>query len=210
MKNSKFIAYLLLFIIAAFIFVKEQNAALPQEPLSKHQRSRQSLFPFKEFAVLGGFARGDLSGKDDYEIIPLIFRFGFDLGPFLEKNRIKLDSEDLFEFEFEPFVNTVIAPETNVEAGIGFLLKYGYFLNKRLLPYVEAGAGIIYMTQHTLEQATQFNFIPQLGIGMSYFIEDNLAVDVGYRRRHLSNCSIKEPNAGIEVDMLLAGVSLFY
>jgi len=163
----------------------------------------------KELGLFFGYASGDLIDKDDYELVPAILRLGFDLEPFL--NKFHIDLPGITEIELEPFVNTVVNPDSNVEAGFNLLFKYAYPLTERIYPYLEGGAGFLYMSQHTLEQATQYNFIPQAGAGLTLFLQkDKLALSAGYRYRHLSNASIKHPNKGINVDMVLVGMSLFY
>ncbi|MCM8763167.1 MAG: acyloxyacyl hydrolase [Candidatus Omnitrophica bacterium] len=163
----------------------------------------------KEIGLFTGYANGDLIDKDDYCLILTIVRLGFDLKPFL--NKFNFNPPGLVEFEFEPFANTLISPDPNAEIGFNLLLKYGLPLTQRLYPYLEGGVGFVYTTQHTLEQSTQYNFIPQAGAGIIYFLKkDSLAVTAGYRYRHLSNASIKAPNKGINVDMALVGLSLFY
>lgn len=163
----------------------------------------------KEVGILSGYASGDLIDKDDYELVLTVLRFGFDLKPFI--NKFHLDVPGILEFMVEPFANTVISPDSNAEVGFNLLFKYAYPLTERIYPYFEGGAGFVYMTQHTLEQGTQYNFVPQVGAGITYFIKkDKLALNLGYRYRHLSNCSVEHPNKGINVSTVLAGVSLFY
>jgi hypothetical protein len=72
---------------------------------------------------------------------------------------------------------------------------------------MKAGAGMVYMTQHTQEQATQFNFIEQGGIGMHYFFRKNTAFTIEGRLRHLSNSGTKHPNQGINTYLAVYGVT---
>ena len=76
--------------------------------------------------------------------------------------------------------------------------------------YFKIGVGAVYMSQHTEEQSTQFNFVPQTGVGVHCFIKENTALSFEYRLRHLSNCSINQPNNGIDAELFLAGVALFF
>lgn len=46
------------------------------------------------------------------------------------------------------------------------------------------------MSQHTKEQATQFNFIDQAALGMHYFFRKNTAFTLEGRLRHLSGLII--------------------
>lgn len=183
--------------------IEHQNIRTSEHQSPQPQRGSRRL---KEFGILAGFAKGELKEKDDYELIPVILRFGFNLNRFLNIPSKK----QLFEFQVEPFASAVINPDANAEIGVNLLFKFGYFLTKKFMPFVEAGAGMIYITQHTREQSTQFNFIPQAGAGISYFLRDNFSVNAGYRYRHLSNSSIKEPNKGINIDMLLVGLSWYF
>lgn len=162
----------------------------------------------RELGVMLGFAKGHLSGFRDYEIISFILRLGFDLKPFLKK--FGVESKGLTVFELEPFIGAVISPNNNIEIGSNFLLKYAYPLTRKIYPYAEGGIGALYMSQHTREQATQYNFLPQAGAGVQYFIKENVSINAGYRYRHLSNASLKHPNKGIDVHMFLIGTSVFY
>ena len=77
--------------------------------------------------------------------------------------------------------------------------------------YMEGGVGLIYTTQHTYEQSTQFNFTSELGGGIYLFLNKNktTALTVGYRFRHFSNASIKHPNNGVDTHSITAGISFF-
>ncbi|MCD6539138.1 MAG: acyloxyacyl hydrolase [Candidatus Omnitrophica bacterium] len=157
---------------------------------------------------LSGWLSGDLREKDDYRVVPLMLSFGFDLKPLAEK--IGIRTKGILEFQLEPFLNVVTSPDNNVEAGLGLLLKYAFPLNKRFMPYIKFGAGPVYISQHTREQSTQFNFVDTAGVGFSWFYRENLAFSFEYRYRHLSNASIKHPNKGIDANSFLMGISFFF
>lgn len=178
---------------------------------------------FKSFSYFTGFAKGELSQKDSYKIVPSIFRFSFDMDKMgigaadivsfiADKvfNKPDLPVKGETEFLAETFINTVISPDSNVEVGFDLLVKYAYPVTDRINPYFLAGGGVMFMTQHTIEQSTQYNFIPQLGCGVSYDLKENMAIDLEYRYRHLSNADIKLPNDGINVNMFLIGVTYRY
>ncbi|MCM8774132.1 MAG: acyloxyacyl hydrolase [Candidatus Omnitrophica bacterium] len=189
-----------------YTFTKNLNY---EENISFTPKNLKDLFPhLKEFGIIFGFARGDLIDKEDYEIIPTILRLGFDFKPILEK--FNFSPQGLSEFLFEPFINPITSPDSNLEVGCSFLGKYAFPIYRKVFLFFEGGVGLIYITQHTNEQSTQFNFIPQIGGGINYFFQDDLAFNLGYRYRHLSNASIRQPNKGINVDMLLIGLSLFF
>jgi hypothetical protein len=155
--------------------------------------------------ILSGLSSGELRKKDDYQLIPLIIALDFNLKPLTE--RFYFEPAQLIQFQIEPFISPVFSPNKNIEAGTAFALKLGLFpQNWKLQPYVKTGAGFVYITQHTLEQGTQFNFIEYGGTGIHYFVFKNTALTFEYRFRHLSNADIKDPNAGINSYLILGGI----
>lgn len=162
----------------------------------------------EEVGVFGAYGRGDLKAQDDMEIMDLGLRFGFDLKPFVKKFGFEL--KGLLELLHEPFLGAITGPRSNAELGLALLLRYAYPLTGKLYPYIEVGSGFYYMTLSTREQSTQFNFVDQGGAGLLYFLRDDLAVSAGYRIRHVSNASIKEPNSGIDSDVYTVGISYFF
>ncbi len=158
----------------------------------------------KEFSFYTGRGIADIREKGDYEVVILGLRFGFDMNP-LFRNRIK----GLFTFNIEPFLSPVINPDNNLEFGCHFMLRYGYRWEK-FMPYVEAGTGFMYTTQHVREQGTQWNFSSQGGVGFYYFFKDDLALNIGYRYRHFSNLSVEEPNGGVDLNNVIVGISWFF
>ncbi len=154
---------------------------------------------------LTGYMKGSLEDKPDYEVVPLMLSFGFDLKPLAEK--IGVDTKGILEFQVEPFINPVIEPENSIETGVNLLIKYAFPLNKKLMPYIKFGAGPSFMGMDIREQGTRFNFVDTAGAGLSWFIKKNLSVDLEYRFRHLSNASIDSPNRGVETHSVLMGFS---
>jgi hypothetical protein len=157
----------------------------------------------KEFGLVSGWMDGNLKRQDDYQMVPLYLQFGFDITPYK-----KLPGS--LKFVLEPFFNSVISPDKNIEIGNDFILKYSQPILKRFSLYVEGGLGMMFTSQHTTEQATQFNFTEQAGSGISYFFTKNKSLNFGYRYRHFSNCDIKSPNKGIDMDGFLVGISILY
>ncbi len=158
---------------------------------------------------LTGYLSASLDeSQPDYEAIPLLVGLNFNAKPFFEKFGVKTKGD--LNFVIEPFINTVIEPDTNIEVGSNFLIKYVFPLTKKLQPYIKGGVGALYMSQDTKEQGTKYNFLPQVGGGIRYFIKDDVALNVEYRFRHLSNASIKSPNSGIDADLILGGISFFF
>ena len=155
---------------------------------------------------LTGFGWGKLRDKENYNLIPLSVAFNFDLKPLI--NKIRINPGGFVYFQIEPFLNAVSNPDSNLETGTSFWVKIGLLKEtSKIQPYLKLGAGILYITQHTREQATQFNFSEQLGAGAHYYISKNTALTLEGRWRHLSNAGIKHPNQGINTYFVLTGIS---
>jgi predicted porin len=102
-------------------------------------------------------------------------------------------------------------PDQNFEFGATFWFKFGILpQTSKIQPYGKIGLGLDYMTLHTREQATQFNFTDQGALGMHYFFTKNTALTLEGRFRHLSNCGIKKPNRGISSYFGTAGITYQY
>jgi hypothetical protein len=161
---------------------------------------------FKGIEILTGFGWSELTGKADYHLHTLVFDFNFDLKPYLEKKGFC--PKGLFLLQLEPFAGWVSQPDNNTEIGTAFMLKWGIFPERcPVQPYFKGGLGIVYMSQTTLEQSTQFNFFEQAGLGIHYFITKNMAFTAEGLYRHLSNGGVKEPNGGINTLFLSLGIS---
>lgn len=167
-----------------------------------------SAFCFEALEIFSGFLSAELTGKADYECMPLLVAFDFDSRPLLEK--IGVSASERLDLVIEPFLTPVISPDSNIEVGTNFLVKYSLPVTSAVSPYIKAGVGLLYMSQHTREQSTQVNFLPQAGAGLHFFVDKSKALSFEYRFRHLSNASLKQPNKGIDAHMYLAGFSFFF
>lgn len=161
---------------------------------------------FQGIEFLTGFGAGKLREKGNYHINTLRVAFDFDLKNLTRK--INFSPAQLLQFQIEPFISFVSSPDSNIETGSSFLFKAGILpQTSKFQPYIKGGAGIIYITQHTREQSTQFNFTEQLGLGMHYFFRKNIAFTLESFYRHLSNASVKRPNKGINNCFILGGIA---
>lgn len=155
---------------------------------------------------LTGYGKANLEGKDDYIMSPFIVDIDFNLKPLTE--RIGINPPSLLQFQLESYITPVYEPNANVEFGNGFILKVGILPEtSKFQPYVKGGIGMLYMSQHTQEQATQFNFFEYGGVGTHYYFTKNTAFTLEYRYRHVSNSGIKHPNSGINSQFALLGLA---
>ena len=200
-KNASvvFIAIFMLVLFTISPVWSGSESTLPAEKPHKWLR---------EMGVLTGYGTASLDRDADYEIIPILPQFGFDINPLAKK--LHIDPRGMVECVVEPLMNVVINPDTNAEVGCSFLLKYSDHITSRIAPYIEGGFGIIYTTQHTYEQGTQYNFLSQVGVGLQFFLNEKFALTGGYRFRHMSNAGLDDDNRGINHHFALFGVSYFF
>jgi len=171
---------------------------LPETSLAAEREGKS----FKGVEFLTGFGWSDLKSGNDYEIVPFIFDFDFDLKPL-----IGFKPKGLLQFQIEPFLSFISRPDPNIEVGSAFLIKFGILPEDwKLQPYVKGGVGMIYTSQHTREQATQFNFVEIVGAGLHYFFNKKTAFTLEGRFRHLSNAGIDSPNNGIDTYIINLGI----
>ena len=160
---------------------------------------------------LSGYGRGgNIRRKDDIQEIPFMLDIDLNLKPLLKRANFNLPV--LAQFQIEPFINSIYEPvKDNLEGGVAFWFKFGLLPETwKFQPYAKFGAGFDYMSLHTLNESTQFNFISQAAFGMHYFFLKNTALTVEGRYRHLSNAGIKEPNRGINSYFILGGIAYRY
>ena len=166
-----------------------------------------------ELGFLTGYGHGQLKEQGNYNIVPLFVRLGYDIKPWV-KDKLQLNPRGRLTFEVEPFINPVTSPATNVEIGVGTLMKYNFRnpnrsklgLMSKVDPYIEGGIGVIYSSQ-PFKYSTNFNFNDQVGIGLDYELNDDKNLVIGYRYRHVSNASLKQPNGGIDTHMIISGIT---
>ena len=88
-----------------------------------------------------------------------------------------------------------------------FLLRYHFTRRQRLVPFLEAGAGILATTEQVPEGTSRFNFTPQAGGGLQYVPSEGPGWTLGVRYHHTSNAGIAQRNPGINAIVFHAGIS---
>ncbi|MBU1125797.1 MAG: acyloxyacyl hydrolase [Candidatus Omnitrophica bacterium] len=160
----------------------------------------------KGIEFLVGIGLSKLKAIGSHRFYPLTVDFDFDLKPLARK--INFSPAALLEFQIETFLAPVSQPRRNIETGVSFFFKIGALPETaRLQPYLKLGVGMDYMTLHTREQSTQYNYTETGAVGAHYFFNQNVALTVEGRFRHLSNSGIKHPNQGINSRFAFLGIA---
>jgi len=98
--------------------------------------------------------------------------------------------------------------------GLGFTpkIKYTFVALDRLRPYVEFAGGPFWtdLAGKIPEESSRFNFILTAGFGISYFLTNQVALNVGYRFQHISNAGTHYPNLGLNASLPFGGFSFYF
>ena len=98
--------------------------------------------------------------------------------------------------------------------GIGFTprIKYTFVAEDRIRPYVEFAGGPFWndLAGNIPEQHSQFAFILTGGLGVSYFLTNQVALNAGYRFQHISNAHTSRPNVGLNSSLPFGGFSFYF
>jgi len=160
--------------------------------------------PLSGMEFLTGYTQAKLiRSQGDYQTVPLMADFDFDMKTWFKD----INYPGLLQFQIEPCISTVVSPDPNIEAGNAFAVKFGFLPEtSKFQPYMKIAGGFLYMSQHTREQSTQFNFFEYGSMGAHYFFNDKTGITIEGRFRHLSNAGIREPNHGINSVVALIGL----
>lgn len=158
-----------------------------------------------EAGFITGYGGGGMC-DGSYEPLLLILHLGYTVKEYSFKSG-RTGRLSLF---LEPQYNPVFRPRSEYEFGLGFGIKYMHSLTQRLDAYVLAAAGPHYISLQSNDQATGFIFSNTFSAGFYYFLKPNLAVDAGYRLRHISNAGTRRPNIGIDTHFGAIGISWFF
>jgi len=101
-----------------------------------------------------------------------------------------------------------------VTHGLGFTpkIKYTFVVLDRIRPYAEFAGGPFWtdLAGKIPEESSRFNFVLTAGFGVSYFLTDQAALNVGYRVHHISNGGTRYPNLGLNASLPFGGFSFFF
>ncbi|TKS57763.1 MAG: hypothetical protein EWM72_03491 [Nitrospira sp.] len=98
--------------------------------------------------------------------------------------------------------------------GVGFTpkIKYTFVALDYVRPYAEFAGGPFWtdLGGRIPEESTQFNFVLTAGVGVSWFLTPQTALNVGYRFHHISNAGTHYPNLGLNASLPFGGFSFYF
>jgi opacity protein-like surface antigen len=100
-------------------------------------------------------------------------------------------------------------PDFGVGGGAVLGFRYDFLALGRLVPYVEAGAGVGGVDWNLEWQADGFIFFLQAGAGAHYRVGESWGLVGSWRYQHLSNAYTQRPNRGIDASVWSIGITRF-
>jgi len=120
------------------------------------------------------------------------------------RGQISLGAEMVYIQFQEPFLTH----------GLGFTpkIKYTFVALDRVRPYAEFAGGPFWtdLAGKIPEESSRFNFVLTAGFGVSYFLTNQVALNVGYRFHHISNAGTRYPNIGLNASLPFGGFSFYF
>ena len=117
---------------------------------------------------------------------------------------------DNFSASLEALGGASLGDATGGAVGFDLLLRWHMLRREGWSLFVDGGAGILYTTTSFETNATHFNFTPQIGVGTTFQMGDDVDLMGGIRWHHISNANIDGPNRnlGHDAPMLYGGIAI--
>jgi hypothetical protein len=91
---------------------------------------------------------------------------------------------------------------------LGFKINFGQ--ENWIKPFVGASVGFLYFQEDIpVPHSSRFNFTPEIGLGIQFFLAPKRAATIGYKFHHVSNANIGRRNPGMDSHILYGGFSFF-
>ena len=100
-------------------------------------------------------------------------------------------------------------PKGGFLGGASALLRYNFLAWRRVVPFVELGAGVAWLELDLESQSDGLSFTPQGGLGFHWWLSPRAALTASWRLHHVSNAGIGDDNVGINESLFLVGFSYF-
>jgi len=163
-----------------------------------------------EFGLWAGGSPGSTGNIEDRQLFLFALRYGRVLAAW--------ESVSL-EYTLDIFPAAVVFEPGHVRRGsstiygaglspLGF--KVNFAQQSWIQPFVAASLGFLYF-QHDVPvpHSSRFNFTPEVGLGVEFFLAPQRALTLGYKFHHISSAGIGDDNPGMNSHVIYAGFSFF-
>jgi hypothetical protein len=91
---------------------------------------------------------------------------------------------------------------------LGF--KINFAQESWIKPFVATSVGFLYFVDDVpVPRSSRFNFTPEIGLGVQFFLTPKNAMTLGYKFHHMSNANTGRRNPGMDSHVIYAGFSFF-
>ncbi|MBI5055449.1 MAG: acyloxyacyl hydrolase [Nitrospirae bacterium] len=132
-----------------------------------------------------------------------ILQYGYFLTEEAGRSWYKVRHEILIELP----ISYVFHPDDGIMTGINFLACWDFTASEKIVPYFFAGGGLVYTNIDIPGLGSDYNGNYQGGVGVHYFIDKNVTLDLNYRLHHVSNANTVKPNDPLNSSKFLFGLS---
>ncbi|HEV2394594.1 MAG TPA: acyloxyacyl hydrolase [Verrucomicrobiae bacterium] len=115
-----------------------------------------------------------------------------------------------WELRLEAFGGAQFSPDSNWLFGLTPHLRYNFATGTRFVPFLDGGAGLTATGIGPPDLSNTFEFNLQGGVGVHWFVGDEMALTLEGRYLHLSCAGLSQPNQGLNTVLGLVGVTFFF
>jgi len=179
-------------------------ATIWQEGVGEGFRSTVQTFSVEAGVGVGMAAFGS---EQAHDLALTSLSYGHMWGPVLGKGHWYRGN---FEYRLELFGGAQYSPSSEWLVGLTPHLRYNFATGTRWIPFFDAGAGVTAtgIAHPDLDGTFEFNLQP--GIGMHWFVRDNLALTGEVKYLHMSCAGIDKPNLGLNDVIGWIGLTWFF
>jgi hypothetical protein len=145
--------------------------------------------------------------KQAHDLAQFSLSYGHMLSPVLGEGRWYRGN---FEFRLELFTGAQFSPSSEWFVGLTPHVRYNFATGSRWVPFVDAGCGVTATSIDRPDLSGTFEFNLQFGVGVQWFVRDNLALTLEAKYIHWSCAGITKPNEGLNGVSGLLGLTWYF
>jgi lipid A 3-O-deacylase len=114
------------------------------------------------------------------------------------------------EFRLELFTGAQFSPSSEWLVGLTPHLRYNFATGTRWIPFLDSGAGVTATGIGPPDLSGTFEFNLQAGVGVQWFLRENVALSLEARYVHWSCAGLNKPNLGLNGVTGMLGLTFFF
>jgi len=152
-----------------------------------------------------GFAA--FGGREAHDLALVSLTYGHMLGHVLGERHWYQGS---LEFRLELFTGVQFSPRSEWLVGLTPHLRYNLATGTRWIPFLDGGAGVTATGIGPPDLSGTFEFNLQAGVGVQWFLKENVALGLEARYVHWSCAGLNTPNLGLNGVTGMLGLTFFF